>query len=133
MIADNSRQAAPEITFNSRSFRLACSQFILLFAVVCAQCEGADKDRGADARKPVRIGIAGLVMLHADGFLKGVTKRDDFKVVGIYEPDAAVRRKFAERYKLPDSLFFTDLAAMLEHSKPEAVAVFTTTYDHMKV
>ncbi len=43
----------------------------------------------------------------------------------------AVQRKFAERYKLPDSLFFTDLAAMLERGKP--VAAFTNTYDHLMV
>jgi predicted dehydrogenase len=72
-------------------------------------------------------------MLHADGFLRAVSKRDDVSVVGIFEPDPAVRRKFAERYKLPDSLFFTDLAAMLERTKPEAVTVFSNTYDHLMV
>jgi predicted dehydrogenase len=98
--------------------------FVLLFVVMCSQCLGAE---------PVRIGVAGLVMLHADGFLRGATKRSDVNVVGIYEPDAAVRHKFAERYKLPDSIFFTDLAAMLERTKPEAVAVFTSSYDHLMV
>ena len=82
---------------------------------------------------PFRLAIAGLVHGHAGGFLKLAQSRDDVRVVGIFEPDVALQKLYAERYKLDPSVFFTDLAAMLDRAKPEAVASFTNTYDHPAV
>ena len=48
-------------------------------------------------------------------------------------PDKALLQKYAERYKLADAVLFTDLAAMLDRTKPEAVAAFTNTFDHAAV
>ncbi len=101
--------------------------FVVALVVLCAP------SASAAAQPPVRIGIAGLVMLHADGVLRAVAKRDDILVVGVYEPDPAVRRKYADRYKLDDAILFADLGAMLDRSKPDAVVVFTTTWDHLMV
>ena len=53
--------------------------------------------------------------------------------MGIADPDAALHRKYAERYGLPDRLFFNDLEAMLDRARPEAVAAFTSTADHPAV
>jgi predicted dehydrogenase len=83
--------------------------------------------------KPLRLCIAGLVHGHVDGFLRAATKRQDVVIAGIFDPDPALQRKYAQRYGLPESIFFTDLAAMLERIKPEAVASFTSTYDHPMV
>jgi len=80
--------------------------------------------------KPLRLAIAGLVHSHVDGFLRGATKRSDVQIVGVFEPDAAIQHKYAEKYKLASALFFTDLNATLDSVKPEAVATFTSTYDH---
>lgn len=84
-------------------------------------------DAGA---KPLRLAIAGLVHSHVDGFLENIRNRKDVEVAGIFEPDKAVQHKYAQRFHLADSLFFTDLGAMLDRVKPEAVATFTSTYDH---
>ncbi|MFN7997681.1 MAG: Gfo/Idh/MocA family oxidoreductase [Bryobacteraceae bacterium] len=80
--------------------------------------------------KPLRLCIAGLVHGHVDGFLRAATKRKDVEIVGVFDPDTALQHKYAQRYHLPDSDFFTDLATMLDKAKPEAVASFTSTYDH---
>jgi predicted dehydrogenase len=80
--------------------------------------------------KPLRLAIAGLVHSHVDGFLRGATKRSDVQIVGVFEPDAAIQHKYAEKYKLAGAIFYTDLGAMLDSVKPEAVATFTSTYDH---
>jgi predicted dehydrogenase len=55
------------------------------------------------------------------------------QIVAIYEPDAALLKNYAQRYTLPDSALFTDLATMLDRTKPEAVASFTSTFDHPAV
>ena len=82
---------------------------------------------------PLKLAIAGLVHGHVNGFLRAAQNRADVQVVGIFEPDTALHRKYGQRYGLADSLFFTDLATMLERVKPDAVASFTNTYDHPMV
>jgi predicted dehydrogenase len=88
----------------------------------------------AQEAKPVRVAIAGLVHGHVDGFLfRPVQNRKDVEIVGIFEPSAEVRQKYAAKYKLADSLFYTDLKLMLERTKPDAVATFTNTFNHAMV
>lgn len=82
------------------------------------------------AEPPLRLAIAGLVHGHVDGFLRAAKIRSDVQIVAIFDPDTALQRKYAQRYGLASSLFFADLAAMLDGTKPEAVASFTNTYDH---
>jgi predicted dehydrogenase len=84
----------------------------------------------AQETPPLRLAIAGLVHGHVSGFLKSALTRSDVQIVGVYDPDAALVRSYAERMKLPEGVTFTDLNAMLDRTKPEAVASFTNTYDH---
>ena len=79
---------------------------------------------------PLRLAIAGLVHGHVSGFLRGAQGRKDVEIVGVFEADAALLRKYGETYKLPDSALFTDLATMIERTKPEAIASFSNTLDH---
>jgi predicted dehydrogenase len=79
---------------------------------------------------PLRLAIAGLVHGHVSGFLRAALNRQDVRIVGIFDPDAALVRGYADRYKLDESVSFTSLDAMLSATKPDAVAVFTNTYDH---
>jgi predicted dehydrogenase len=51
----------------------------------------------------------------------------------VFEPDATLLKKYAERNKLPEAVLFTDLPAMLDRVKPDAVASFTSTFDHPAV
>jgi predicted dehydrogenase len=85
------------------------------------------------AQPPLRLAIAGLVHGHVNGFLRAMKNRSDVQIVGIFDPDAALQQKYAQRYGLASSLFYTDLAAMLDSTRPEAVASFTNTYDHPMV
>jgi predicted dehydrogenase len=82
------------------------------------------------AAPPMKLAIAGLVHGHVDGFLRAMRGRTDVQLVGIAEPDQSLHRKYASRYKLDTSLFFTNLDTMLDRVKPDAVASFTSTYDH---
>ncbi len=80
--------------------------------------------------KTLRFDIAGLVHGHVDGFLHAIKNRTDVQLAGIFDPDRALQQEYAKRFGLADSLFFTDLGAMLDKTKPEAVASFTSTFDH---
>jgi predicted dehydrogenase len=101
----------------------------LFFAVLLPLACFAQTPDSADA-KPLRLAIAGLVHSHVDGFLRGTRNRTDVQIVAVFEPDAAVQRKYAEKYNLAKLPLFADLATMLDSVKPEAVAIFTSTYDH---
>jgi predicted dehydrogenase len=83
--------------------------------------------------KPIKLAIAGLVHGHVRGFLNAAQKRTDVQIVGLFEPDASVLHGYGQRYNLPDTALFTDLAKMLDATKPDAVASFTNTYDHPMV
>jgi predicted dehydrogenase len=86
---------------------------------------------GAQPR-PLRLAVAGLSHGHAPMIL-GRKDRGDVQVVGIYEPRRDVAERYAKRYNLAAPLFFTDLGRMLDEVKPEAVAAFGTTFDHLAV
>ena len=83
--------------------------------------------------KPLRLAIAGLVHGHVSGFLKAAQSRADVQIVGVFDPDRELQQKYAVQYKLPETVFFTDLATMLERTTPQAVASFTSTADHPSV
>ncbi len=80
--------------------------------------------------KPVRVAIAGLVHGHVDGFFRLVKTHGNVEIVGVFDPDSKLQQSYGKRYGLDSSLFFTDLGAMLDKTKPEAVATFTSTFDH---
>ncbi len=82
---------------------------------------------------PLRLAIAGLVHGHVTGFLKGGVERKDVAIVGVFDPDRSLHEKYGKRFGLAAPLFYTDLGAMLDAVKPEAVAAFTDTFDHVKV
>jgi len=93
----------------------------------------AGQSTDATAAKPLRLAIAGLVHGHVDGFLRAVHNRSDVQIVAVFEPDTALQHKYAQKYALADALLFSDLGGMLDRAKPEAVATFTSTYDHAMV
>ena len=87
----------------------------------------------AQTTAPVRLAIAGLVHGHVDGFFRAAKGRGDIQIVGVSDPDATLRHKYAAKFGLPESIFFPDLKTMLDQAKPEAVASFTSTFDHPAV
>jgi predicted dehydrogenase len=84
----------------------------------------------ADDSKPVRVAIAGLVHGHVDGFFRLVKTHGNVEIVGVFDPDTALQQQYGKKYGLDAALFFTNLGVMLDRVKPDAVATFTSTYDH---
>lgn len=85
------------------------------------------------AAQPLRVGIAGLVHGHAAGFFRGNLTRADVEFVGVSEPDDALRSQYAQRYKLDPAKLFSTHVAMLDRAKPEAVMIFSSTFDHKEI
>jgi predicted dehydrogenase len=83
--------------------------------------------------EPVRFAIVGLVHDHARGFIPSTKSRSDVQLVAIVEPNHELAQHYAQTYRLDTNLFYTSLDEMLEKTKVQAVATFTSTFDHTKV
>ena len=84
------------------------------------------------AAQPLRVGIAGLTHDHVHDLLRRAQK-GDIQIVGIAEPNKDLATRRLKQYKLPESLWFSSLEAMVEKTKPEAVCAFNSIYEHRQV
>lgn len=84
-------------------------------------------------RPPLKVGIVGPVHGHIRGFLEHSLHDPQIEIVGIAEPDRALSSRYATQYGLDQDLFFSDLEEMLQRARPQAVLVYTNTYDHRRV
>ena len=80
---------------------------------------------------PLRIAVIGLVHGHVEGVLWNAREREDLEIVGVHDPDRELFDRFATKYGLDASLYFEDLEAMLEATRPEAASVMTSIRGHL--
>lgn len=74
----------------------------------------------ASLTQPLKVGVAGLNHDHAYGLMDQY-KNGEVEIIGIAEPNNELVQRYKERYKLPDSIFYTSVSEMLKHIKPDAV------------
>lgn len=96
----------------------------LLLATVVSQ---------AEEKPPVRFALVGLVHDHAGGFIPRLRGRTDVQLAGIVEPNTNLWAGAAKRFHLDPEIFFPTLDALLAHTNIQAIATFTTTFDHRRV
>ncbi len=80
----------------------------------------------------VRVGVAGLVHGHVGWLLRDLD-RTDIEVVGIYEADRDVVKRYQQRFGFNNELVFDDLDQMLDRTQPEVVTAFGSIFDHLRV
>ncbi len=95
--------------------------------------DAAARERQPSAARPMRLAIAGLVHGHVRGFLELLKGRTDVELVGIAEPEPGLRAAVLKQYGLADALGFASVDEMLDRTHPDAVATFTSTFDHPAV
>lgn len=117
-----------------RSIHAKCVlMFVAFFFFAATRLPGQANPVKQKEEAPLRVAIAGLAHGHAFGFFDQFQERGDLRVVGIAEADAQLVAQFEKKYGLAQSLFYTDLEAMLEKTHPQAVLAYTNTYDHRRV
>lgn len=102
-------------------------KLLILFSLVSAFSTLAIAESGR-----LRMAVVGLEHGHANGFFRRIDY-SSVEIVGISEPDAAVAKKYFDRYELDQKLDYRDMSKMLKATRPEAVAVFTSTKAHREV
>jgi predicted dehydrogenase len=108
-----------------RMLWLALVPVLLLSAISSAQ--------NGQNHPPLRIGIVGLVHGHVHGFFDQSRHSPQIEIVGIAEPDRQLLSQAASKYGFDQAQLFTDLDAMIAKTHPQAVLVYTNTYDHRSV
>jgi predicted dehydrogenase len=108
-----------------KNFRLA---IIGLMALCFARVEAAETNQA-----PVHLAIYGLVHDHVKGFLPNLLKRTDVQLVGIVEPNHDLAMRMAASFNLNTNLFHATLEELLAQTNVQAVATFTSTFDHRRV
>ncbi len=86
----------------------------------------------AQDKVPLRLGVAGLSHGHLWEVISRVD-RGDFVVVGVAEEDEKLRKNNGLRDKVDASVFYANLEEMLDKTKPEAVIVYESIFDHLRV
>jgi glucose-fructose oxidoreductase len=102
---------------------LASAALLLAFFVTTSNA-------AAQTTQPIRVAIVGLVHGHVQGFLHSLPSHPEIQLVGIAEPDAALRQHYIDRTHLPANLFFPTEAAMLQSAHPQAILVYTSIANH---
>jgi len=107
---------------------------IVPFALLLTLCAvTASPGQSSPARSPLRVGIVGLVHGHVHGFLGQSRHSPEIAIVGIAEPDPRLLSQVADRYGFARPLLFSDLEDMIAKTHPQAVLVYTNTYEHRRV
>jgi predicted dehydrogenase len=88
---------------------------------------------GTASSAPLRVAIAGLVHGHVSGFLQQNLHRSEIQIVGVAEPDIKLSAFYESKFALAHSIFFASVEEMLDKTKPQAVLVYTNTFDHRRV
>ena len=101
-----------------------------LSVVVLVLLAGVASPAAAQAPRPLRLAIAGLVHGHVQGFAQRIRGRTDVQLVGVFDRDPLLVSRFLEQNNLPRNVAFGSLDEMFDQAKPEAVAAFTSTADH---
>ena len=82
---------------------------------------------------PLRVAIAGLVHGHVEGFFSNSAHRPEIRIVGISDPDRSLFDRYAAQLGLDPALYHADLEEMLRTTNPQAVLVYSSTFDHRKI
>lgn len=115
---------------------LQSSQLVYITAILFFFYPSILMAQTVDARsgeRPLKIGIVGLVHGHVHGFLRDALAREDIEVVGVVEEDASLLKAYGDRYNVPVEIRYSSLGEMLRAASPEAITVFTNTFDHKAV
>jgi len=107
-------------------------RFILLISLLFNLSNQVMAQKDKEIKKPLRIGVVGLVHTHVHWIL-GRENRGDIEIAGIAEPNRELAATYSKQHGYTMNMVYSTMEEMIEKTKPEAVLAFNTIYDHLKV
>ncbi len=84
--------------------------------------------------EPLRVAIVGLVHGHVAGFFSNSAQRPEIRIVGISDPSRALFDFLRTKILAANHRCITPISKkMLVATKPQAVLVYSSTFDHRKI
>lgn len=106
---------------------------VFAFLIACAVTSVTHaRPQPQQSAKPLTVGVVGLVHDHVHWIL-GREERGDIQIVGIAEPNRALAQRYADRYGFSMDIVYDSLEELIAATQPEAVTVFTSIYDHLRM
>jgi predicted dehydrogenase len=96
-------------------------------------CFAATTAPADDTKPPVRFALIGLHHDHAMGFLPRLRDRTDVQLVGIVETNQDLIERYSRRFHLAPDMFYSSMDDLFARTNVQAVATFTSTYEHEAV
>jgi glucose-fructose oxidoreductase len=106
--------------------------FVLTVAFTIPDSRSQTSQSTDSSAAPLRVAIAGMAHGHTNGFLQRVKNRQDVEIIGVAETDRKLFDRYAADFHLDASLYHADLDEMLNAIHPQAVLIYTNTYDHRR-
>ncbi|SOE23888.1 Predicted dehydrogenase [Spirosomataceae bacterium TFI 002] len=101
-------------------------RLLLIFLVLIANAPIVSAQK-----KVVRMGIAGMTHDHVHQILRNLNP-DGVEVVGFAEPNKELAMRHLKNYKLPQSLWYPSLEALIKAQNPEAICDFRSIKQHLE-
>ena len=105
-------------------------KFVVPLLLIAVSSRAAEQELSKPA---VNFAIIGLEHDHAGGFIPRAKDRKDAQLVGIVESRADLVSRYAKRFNLPPGLFCSTLEELQARTNVQAVATFTSTFEHRHV
>ena len=86
----------------------------------------------AFGQKVLRVGVAGLTHDHVHNIMHQF-KTGEVIIAGIAESDPQLIARYKKTYQLPDTLFYSSLSALIDHTHPDAVLAYNAISEHLGV
>ena len=84
-------------------------------------------------KAPVRLAIVGLAHDHAGGFIPELIRHPEVQLVGIVETNQDLIARYSQRFHFNPDLFFPSLDSLVARTNVQAVATFTSIFEHRAV
>ncbi len=83
-------------------------------------------------KEPLTIGVIGLSHSHVHWIFNS-DKNNDYRVVGIVEPNGELARRFSEQYNFSMDIVYASMEELIAAKGPKAVTAFGDIYNHLKI
>src|SRR5436190_8285638 len=105
---------------------------ILLIVLFFSATVQMNAQKDTSSKRPLRVGIVGLVHAHVHWIL-GREKKGDIEIVGIAEPNRQLAETYSKQHGYSMDIVYASMEEMISKTKPDAVLAFNTIFDHLKV
>jgi predicted dehydrogenase len=86
----------------------------------------------AHGQKILRVGVAGMTHDHVHNILHQ-WQSGEVIIAGIAESDPQLIARYKKNYHIPDSLFYSSLSELINHTRPDAVLAYNAISEHLGV